>query len=83
MKTLSHEIDTETLQRLNGGAYLARSAGFSSVPAAVCAAVPCEGGAATQQNVEDDSEAPKVTPLVVEGGLISEHLHYFWSHVLC
>lgn len=71
------------LHRLNGGAYLARSAGFSTVPATVCAAVPCEGGAATQQDVEDDPEAPKVTPLVVEGGLISEHLHYFWSHVLC
>lgn len=62
---------------------LAGSAGFSSVPATVCATVACEGGAAAQQDVEDDPEAPKVTALVVEGRLISEHLHHFWSHVLC
>lgn len=75
--------DTERAQRLSGRAYLAGSAGFSSVPATVCATVACEGGAAAQQDVEDDPEAPKVTALVVEGRLISEHLHHFWSHVLC
>lgn len=69
--------------RLSGRAYLAGSAGFSSVPTAVGATVACEGGAAAQQDVEDDPETPKVTALVVEGGLIGEHLHYFWSHVLC
>lgn len=64
-------------------AYLASSAGFPPVPATVGAAVAREGGAAAQQDVEDDPETPKVTALVVEGGLVSEHLHYFWSHVLC
>lgn len=64
-------------------AYLAGSAGFSSLPATVSATVACEGRAAAQQDVEDDPETPKVTTLVVEGGLIGEHLHYFWSHILC
>lgn len=64
-------------------AYLAGSAGFSTVPAAVSATVAREGGAAAQKDVEDHPETPKITALVVERGLISEHLHNFWSHVLC
>lgn len=67
----------------SGWAYLAGSAGFSPVPAAVCATVSREGGTAAQQDVEDDPQTPKVATLVVEGSLISEHLHYFRSHVLC
>lgn len=62
--------------------YLAGSAGFSPIPATVGAAVSREGGASAQQDVENDPEAPKVAALVVEGGLISKHLHYFRSHVL-
>lgn len=77
------EMDTERAQRQTGRAYLAGSASFSPVPATVSATVACEGWAATQQDVEDDPETPKVTALVVEGGLVSEHLHYFRSHVLC
>lgn len=64
-------------------AYLAGSAGFTTVPAAVSTTVACEGGAAAQQDVEDDPETPKIAALVVEGGLIGEHLHHFRSHVLC
>lgn len=76
-------MDTEGAGRLTRRAYLAGPAGFSPIPAAVGATVACERGAAAQQDVEDDPKTPKVTPLVVEGGLIGEHLHYFWSHVLC
>lgn len=63
--------------------YLAGPAGFPSVPATVSATVARERWAATQQDVEDDPQTPQVTALVVEGCLICEHLHHFWSHVLC
>ena len=63
--------------------YLTSSAGFSPVPATVSATLANEGGASTQQDVEDDAEAPQITTFVIEGGLISEHLHYFWSHIFC
>lgn len=62
--------------------YLAGPAGFPSVPATVGATVARERWAATQQDVEDDPQTPQVAALVVEGRLICEHLHHFWSHVL-
>lgn len=71
------------MQSLNGVEYLAGSAGFPTVPATVSATVTCEWWATTQQDVEDYSETPEVTALVIEGGLVCEHLYYFWSHVLC
>lgn len=63
-------------------AYLARLAHLSPVPAAVGATVPGEGGAAAQQDVQDDPQAPEVAALVVEGGLVGEHLHHLGGHVL-
>lgn len=61
--------------------YLAGSASFSTVPATVTPTVAYERGAATQQDVEDDPQTPKITSLVIERGFISEDLHNLWSHV--
>lgn len=63
--------------------YLAGAAGLSTVPATVSPTMTSEGGAATEQNIEDDPQAPEVTTLVVEWCLVCEHLHHLWSHVLC
>ena len=63
--------------------YLAGATGLSSVPAAVRPTVASEGGAPAQQDVEDDPQAPEVTALIVERGLVCEHLHHLRGHVLC
>lgn len=62
--------------------HLASWAGFAAVPAAVTATVAHKGRVAAEQNIEDDAQAPEVTALVVDAGLLAEGLHHFGGHVL-
>lgn len=64
-------------------AHLAYPADLSLVPATVGPTVTYKGRVATQHDVEDHSQAPQVTALVVKRGLIREDLHHFWGHVFC
>lgn len=66
----------------SGRAHLAGRAGLPSVPATVAATVAHEGRVAAEQDVEDDAQAPQVTALVVDAGLLTEGLHHLWGHVL-
>lgn len=63
--------------------HLANSADFSSVPATVCAAVAHERGVTTEHDVQNHPQAPQITPLVVERGLLHEDFHHFRCHVFC
>ena len=47
-----------------------------------CHSVPVKGGLPLSRDVQDDPQAPQVTALVIEGGLIGEHLHHLGGHVL-
>lgn len=42
-----------------------------------------KGWVATQHDVEDHAQAPEITALVVECGLIREDLYHLGGHVLC
>lgn len=63
--------------------HLANSADLSSVPATVCATVAHKRGVTTEHDVQDHSQAPKITPLIVERGLLHEDFNHFGCHVLC
>lgn len=67
---------------LRGWAHLAGRAGLPPVPATVAATVAHEGRVAAEQDVEDDAQAPEVTALVVDAGLLAEGLHHLGGHVL-
>lgn len=63
--------------------HLANSAYFSSVPATVCATVAHKRGVPTEHDVQNHPQAPQITPLVVERGLLHEDFHHFRCHVFC
>lgn len=63
--------------------YLACVAGFPQFPTTVTTTAAYKGWVATQHNVKDDSKAPQVTTLVVNGGFFTEGLNHLGCHVLC
>jgi len=63
--------------------HLANSADFSSVPATVCATVAHKRGVTAEHDVQNHSQAPKITSLIVERGLLREDFNHFWCHVFC
>ena len=63
--------------------YLAGVAGFPQFPATITTTATYERWVATQHDVEDNSEAPQVTALVVNCSLLTESLNYLRCHVLC
>lgn len=63
--------------------HLANSADFSSVPATVCATVAHKRRVTTEHDVQNHPQAPQVTPLVIERGLLHEDFHHFGCHVFC
>ena len=63
--------------------HLANSADFSSVPATVRATVAHKRGVTTEHDVQNHSQAPKITPLIIEGGLLREDFNHFRCHVFC
>lgn len=67
---------------MRGPPHLAGRAGLAAVPAAVAATAAHEGRVATEQDVQDDAQAPQVAALVVDAGLLAEGLHHLRGHVL-
>lgn len=63
--------------------HLANSADFSSVPATVCATVAHKWGVTAEHDVQNHSQAPKITPLIIERGLLCEDFNHFGCHVFC
>lgn len=65
-----------------GHTYLAGRAGLPAVPATVAATVAYEGRVATEQDVQDDTQAPQVAALVIDAGLLTKGFHHLGCHVL-
>ena len=61
---------------------LTRLTSLALLPSAAGAAVAVERRVTAQQNVHDDTERPKIAPLVVASGVPYERVHYFGSHKL-
>lgn len=66
-----------------GSAHLAHPTDLAPVPATVSPTVAYEGGIATQHDVQDHTQAPQVTTLVVKSCLVPEDLYHLWGHVFC
>lgn len=55
--------------------------GLPVLPATVASTAAHEGRIAAQHDVQDDAQAPQVTALIVDGGLLVERLHHLGRHV--
>lgn len=80
METFFFLVGGKLLFRMH---YLAGVTRFSKLPATVPAAAADEGRIAAEHDVEDDSQAPEVAALVIDGSLFAEGLDYLRCHVLC
>lgn len=61
--------------------YLTRLTRFSVLPSTVTSTAAHEGRVTAKHDVKDDAQAPKITALIVDGGLLVEGFHNFRRHV--